>query len=128
MISVLALAFLAASTPASGYTSWVKNGEAHVRFYDMSHIYGPFKFYVSANACPDAGCATCPTEGVTADCVVPPEKVFQKWQPADHYVEAIFPLSNVHNMQYFYFTAVTVTAAAEMYKCKGEMPEGLAAR
>src|SRR5216117_3657040 len=78
MISVLALAFLATSAPTTGYTSWVKNGEAHVRFYDLSRIYGPFKFYVSANGCPDAGCATCPSgSGITADYVVPSDKVYQ---------------------------------------------------
>ena len=124
MISVLALAFLAASAPTTAPTSWVKNGEAHIRFYDLSQIHGPFKFYVSASGCPDAGCGTCPSgSGITADCVVPPEKVYQKWQTANHYVEATFSLSDVHNMRYFYFTAVTVTATADMYLCKGEVPD-----
>ncbi|TMQ47485.1 MAG: hypothetical protein E6K73_13600 [Candidatus Eisenbacteria bacterium] len=125
MISVLALAFLAASAPSTGYTSWVKNGEAHIRFYDLSKIHGPFKFYVSSSGCPDAGCPTCPSgSGTTADCVVTPDKVYQKWQPNRDYVETIFSLSEVHNMQYFYFTAVTCTADADMYLCGGEVPEG----
>ena len=103
--------------------SWIKNGEAHVRFYDLSHIRGPFKFHVSASGCPEAGCPTCPSgSGISPTCMVPPEKVYQKWQPAGHYVETTFPLSLVGNMQNFYFTAVTCTAEADVYLTEGAIP------
>ena len=123
MIAVLALALLATANPATGYDSWTKNGEAHIRFYDLANIHGPFEFYVSPNGCPAAGCPTCPSgSGTSPAYVVPPDKVYQKWQPAGHYVETIFPLSAVGNLQYFYFTTLTCTADQDMYYTEGSVP------
>jgi len=124
MIAALALAILATTTPTTGYTSWTKNGEAHIRFYDLKNIRGPFKFYVASTGCPQAGCPSCPNASTIApEHVVAPDKVYQKWQPAGHYVEAIFPLSLVGNCQYFYFTAVTCTAEADVYLTEGAVPQ-----
>jgi len=121
MISTLALAMLAITAPADGYSAWIEDGAVHVRFYDLSKIYGPFKFYVSANAAPAAGCATCPP-GVTAEYVVPPEAVFQKYPQACRCAEASFPLSAVGDLQYFYFTAVTCTTDDDRFLSTGVVP------
>jgi len=129
MISVLALAALATTapttgtTPTDGYFSWIKDSEVHVRFYDLSKIHGPFKFYVSASGTPAAGCATCPS-GTSPDYVVPPTAVFQKWPPGARFVETRFPLSLVGNLPFFYFTAVTVTAEQEIFLVAGAVPHG----
>lgn|SRR5437762_9117042 len=122
MISVLALAFLAASAPTTAPTSWVKSGEAHIRFYNLADIHGPFKFYVAGSTYPAASCVGCESGSTAAEYMVPPEKIFQKWQPNRSYVEVSFSLSEVHNMPHFYFTAVTCTADADMYLGKGEVP------
>jgi hypothetical protein len=122
MISALALATLALTAPAEGYSSWIKDGEVHFRFYDLTKIYGPFKFYVSGNAVPLATCATCPTDGVTPEYVVPPEAVFQKYPQSCRCAEASFPVSAVGNMEYFYFTAVTVMTSDDRYLGAGVVP------
>ena len=129
MFPALALAVLATTapttgtTPTDGYCSWIKDGEVHIRFYDLSKIHGPFKFYVSASGTPAAGCATCPS-GTSPDYVVPPTAVFQKWPPGARFVETRFPLSLVGNLPFFYFTAVTVTAEQEIFLVAGAVPHG----
>ena len=129
MFPALALAVLATTapttgtTPTDGYYSWIKDSEVHIRFYDLSKIHGPFKFYVSANGLPGAPCATCPS-GVSPDFVVPPQSVFQKWPPGARFVETQFPLSLVGELPFFYFTAVTVTAEEEIFLVQGTVPHG----
>ena len=119
MISALALTILATAAPADGYSAWVKDGTVHVRFFDLTKIYGPFKFYVSGNAIP--GCATCP-DGVTAEYVVPPEAVYQEYPQSCRCAEASFPLSAVGNLDYFYFAAVTCAPGNEPFLTTGSVP------
>ena len=122
MIAALALAVLA-STSTQGYNASIRGDEVTIRVYDLTKIYGPFKFYVSPIAAPSASltCTTCPP-GVTATHVVMPISVTQKWGPNGRYVDAVFPLSAVAGMEIFYFTAVTVVPYEERYLTSGIAP------
>ena len=124
MILALALAVLATTSPTQGYSSAIKNNQITVRFYDLSKIYGPFKFYVNATATPQAApsCASCPSGGAEASYVVSPTSVVQKWASNGRYVDVTFPASAMGDLQYFYFTAVTCVPDAERYLGSGVVP------
>ena len=122
LLSVVTMAVLA-SVPASATgDSWVKDGQVYVRFYDLSKIYGPLKFYVSSTSCPAAsGCAACPT-GTNAEYVVAPEMVWQEWPQGGKYLEVHFPQASVGDMDQFGFTAVSVLANEERFLGTGFVP------
>ena len=121
MTSLLTLALLATVSASAPSHSFVKDEVVHVRFYDLTKIYGPLKFYVSANGYPAASCADCPT-GTAASYVVPPEMVYQTWPQGGKYLEVTFPCSCVGDMHDFYFTAVTCLATEEKYLGSGLVP------
>jgi len=121
MVAALALTLLVSTSSASGYSSFIKDGQVHIDFYDLTQIRGPFKFYVSANGTPAAGCSTCP-DGVVADYVVSPASVYQTWPQGGHYAEASFPLDAVGGMQFFYFTAVTCVPGETVFLGTGTVP------
>jgi len=122
MISALALAVLASTSPVQGYNASIRGTEVTVRFYDLTKIYGPFKFYVSPISMPTAtGCSTCPV-GVQATNTVSSSSIRQEWAPNGRYVDAIFAVSDVGDMSKFYFTAVTCLPSEERYLESGIVP------
>lgn len=121
LFSALALTVLATAPASTSGDTYVKNDRIYVRFYDLTKIYGPLKFYVGGSYYPGAGCATCPS-GTTAQYVVPPEMVYQTWPQGGKYLEVSFPCSCVGDMQAFCFTVVSVTATDEMFLATGDVP------
>jgi len=120
-LSALTITLLATVSATTASNSYVKDNQVHVRFYDLSKIYGPLKFYVSANNFPGAGCSTCP-DGTTAEYVVPPDMVYQSWPQGGKYLEVRFPTSAVGNLQQFYYTAVTCLATEDRFLGTGAVP------
>ena len=121
MSTLFAMVMLATVSASTGSHSWVKDGQVHVRFYDLSKIVGPLKFYVSGNSYPTALCSNCPP-GAPASYVVPPEQVNQSWPQGGKYLEVTFPCSCVGGMQEFYYTAVSCLATEDMYLGSGVVP------
>jgi len=112
---------LATVSASTGSHSWVKDSQVHVRFYDLSKIVGPVKFYVSGTSYPTALCSNCPP-GPEASFVVPPEMVYQTWPQGGKYLELTFPCSAVGGMEQFYYSAVSCTATDERYYGSGVVP------
>jgi hypothetical protein len=125
LLSALTITMLAAAPASTTGNTWVSGGRVYVRFYDLSKIYGPVKFYVGTNAYPGAGCQTCPS-GTTAEYVVPPEMVYQTWPQGGKYLEVSFPCACVGNMEQFCFTAVSCLSDEERFLATGDVPTLLA--
>ena len=121
MTTLLSLALFATISASTGSHTWVKDNEVHVRFYDLSKVYGPVKFYVSGTSYPTALCSGCPS-GAEASYVVPSSMVYQSFPQGGKYMEVTFPCSAVGGMQSFYFTAVSLTSTDEMFLGTGVVP------
>ena len=121
MSTLLSIALFATISASTGSHSWVKDNQVHVRFYDLSQVYGPVKFYVSGSSYPTALCSNCPP-GAPASYVVDPSSVYQSFPQGGKYMEVTFPCSAVGGMQEFYFTAVSVTSAEEKFLATGVVP------
>ena len=123
IVSLMSAGSASAATRTNSYTAWIKDGQVHMRFYDLAHVYGPFHLYVSPNASPKAtACSDCPDVSTSADCEVLPGMIYQSWPFGGKCVEIRFPLSAVQDMQSFYFTAATCIPGAERYLTSGSVP------
>ena len=125
LYSVLTFALLATAPATTASTGFCKDGEIHIRFYDLSKIHGAVKVYVASTSYPGAGCNTCPSGG-TAEYCVPPEMVYQTWPQGGKYLEVIFPASCVGGMESFCYTAVSCLATEERFIETGQVTELLA--
>lgn len=86
-------------------TMRLEKGRIIFKTYDVSKVYGPFRFYVRRNA----------VEQITVDS----DQIRQDWGPNNRFVEASFPYTAIQNAQGFYWTAVTLVPREERYLDNG---------